>query len=28
VNRFPATHGVKCEHGNWIQLPADHPALV
>jgi hypothetical protein len=28
VNRFPSTHGVKCEHGHWVQLPADHPALV
>ena len=28
VNRFPSTHGVKCEHGHWVQLPAVHPALV
>lgn len=22
VNRFASTDGVKCEHGNWIQLPS------
>ena len=22
VNRFPSDTGERCEHGNWIQLPA------
>ena len=28
TNRLPREHGEKCEHGNWVQLPAGHPALV
>lgn len=28
VNRFASDSGEKCEHGNWIQLPANHPALT
>lgn len=24
VNRFLSEYGVKCEHGNWIQLPASY----
>ena len=28
VNRFPSETGEKCEHGNWLQLPCDHPALT
>src|SRR4249920_978103 len=28
VNRFTSDTGEKCEHGNWIQLPRDHPALT
>ena len=28
VNRFPSEEGEKCEHGNYIQLPANHPHLV
>ncbi len=28
VNRFPSKEGEKCEHDNYIQLPANHPHLV
>ena len=28
VNRFLSEEGEKCEHGNYIQLPSNHPALV
>jgi len=28
VNRIGREHGEQCKHGNWIQLPFDHPHLT
>ena len=28
VNRFRSEEGERCEHGSWIQLPADRLAYV